>query len=148
MDCETCFGSLDYGSVKIGPFNTVLEQFEPRTEDIRPTWTLTTYHSATIAADRRDDKPHALQLTFRLDDNTGDMECKFFTRFEVQLTEAADFKALGSSVVVPYFFTREGREPGWVSVHRCFCDFPAEYRNEFYHMVEQLGEIRNLALFG
>ena len=31
---------------------------------------------------------------------------------------------------------------------RCFCNFPAEYRNEFYHMVAQLGELRYLACFG
>ena len=92
--------------------------------------------------------PTALRLRFSLDDNNGDVDCVFFMRFEVRPPGATAFEALASAEVIPYWFTREGHEPGWGVGDRCVCKFPTTYRDEFIEMVTQLGELRCLAQFG
>ena len=141
MECEKCHSEIAFGLVTIDCSNTVLDQIAHATNNHASEWTFTTGFSDLK-------ETTFLRLCFTLDENDGDVDCLFFMRFEVKPPGADAFEVLGSAEVIPFYFSREGRGPGWYHLDRCFCDFPAKYRNEFFHMVTQLGEVRCLALFG
>ena len=141
MRCKQCEGRASFGSLQLGGDKTVLEQIHVKTPSYRSEWTLTSGFSG------RGD-PLFLRLRFTLDDNDGDFDCLASVTFEAQPPGSDVFAVLGSDAVVPFFFTRASRDPGWGDLDRCVCGFPQRYRNEFVQMVAQLGEIRCLALFG
>ena len=141
MKCKPWHRKSEPGAFKLSFYNSQLDQTAAATDGHATDWALTTYLD-----DHKE--PTALRLRFSLDDNAGDIDCAFFMSFEVKPPGATAFEVLGSAEIVPFSFTREYREPGLGYVDRCFCNFPAKYRNEFFHMVAQLGELRCLAHFG
>ena len=118
MECEQCRSKLKLESFKLGHSNTFLDQTAPETDGRASEWDLTTYLG-------NQKKPTAFRLCFRIAEECGDPLGVFFMTFKVKPPGATAFDVLGSTEVIPYWFTREAREdPGWGIVDEwCVCQF-------------------------